>query len=66
MVGAARIKESFGGFSSAGFSAVVGAGLDVRAGRRVDACVIQADYNPLRFDGASNHNFRLGAGLVFH
>ena len=69
LAGGARIKESFGSFgsfSSTGFSAVVGAGLDIRAGRRVDVRVIQADYNLLRFGGESSHNFRLGAGLVFH
>ena len=64
LAGGARIGG--GGFSSNGFSAVLGAGLDVRAGRRVDVRVIQADYNLLRFGGGSGHNFRLGAGLVFH
>lgn len=64
LAGGARIGG--GGFSSNGFSAVVGAGLDIRAGRRVDVRVIQADYNLLRFGGDSSHNFRLGAGLVFH
>ena len=64
LAGGARIGA--GGFSSNGFSAVLGAGLDVRAGRRVDVRVIQADYNLLRFGGDSSHNFRLGAGLVFH
>ena len=64
LAGGARIGG--GGFSSNGFSAVLGTGLDVRAGRRVDVRGIQADYNLLRFGGASSHNFRLGAGLVFH
>ena len=64
LAGGARI--GVGGFSSTGFSAVVGAGFDVRAGRRVDVRVIQADYNLLRFGGEGSHNFRLGAGLVFH
>ncbi len=60
----ARIGGS--GFNSTGFSAVVGAGLDIRAGRRVDVRVLQADYNLLRFGGDSSHNFRLGGGHVFH
>jgi hypothetical protein len=64
LAGGARIGGGF--VSSNGFSAVVGAGLDIRAGRRVDVRVIQADYNLLRFGGGCSHNFRLGAGLVFH
>ena len=64
LAGGARIGA--GGFSSNGFSAVLGAGLDARVGSRVDVRVIQADYNLLRFGGDSSHNFRLGAGLVFH
>ena len=63
LAGGARIGG--GGFSSNGFSAIAGAGLDVRVGRRVDVRVIQADYNLLRFGGEGSHNFRLGAGLVF-
>lgn len=69
LAGGARIKESLGGFgdfSSTGFSAIAGAGLDIRAGRRVDVRVIQVDYNLMRFGGGSNHNVRIGAGLVFH
>jgi hypothetical protein len=64
LMGGARIGG--GGFSSNGFSAVVGGGLDVRAGRRADIRVMQADYNLLRFGGDSSHNFRLGAGIVLH
>ena len=53
------------------FAAAIGGGLDIRAGRRVDIRVIQFDYNPTRGtfqSGQSNilHDFRIGAGIVFH
>lgn len=66
LAGAARLQESRGGFSDTGFSSVVGVGLDIRASRRVDIRILQADYNLIRLDGQSNHNYRLGAGIVIH
>ena len=44
----------------------VGAGLDIRAGDRLDIRVIQIDYNPTRFFDSTQHNFRIGVGIVFH
>lgn len=66
LLGGARISISNGSFSETGLAAVVGVGLDIRASRRVDIRVLQADYNLNRFDGRSFHNARLGAGIVFH
>ena len=51
--------------SDTSFSAAVGGGLDFRVGRRFDVRAIQLDYNPTRFGGATQHNFRIGAGIVF-
>ena len=48
-----------------GLAGAFGAGLDIRASRRVDIRVIQADYNPTRLFGETQHNFRIGAGIVF-
>ena len=52
--------------SSTGFAAALGGGLDIRANDRIDIRVIQADYNPTRLFGSTQHNFRFGAGIVFH
>ncbi len=41
-------------------------GLDVRLGRRVDLRVIQVGYNPTRFGGETQNNFRLGFGVAVH
>lgn len=52
--------------SETGFAAAFGGGLDIRASDRLDIRVIQADYNPTRLFGSTQHNFRFGVGLVFH
>jgi hypothetical protein len=52
--------------SSTGFSGVIGGGLDIRAGKRIDVRVIQVDYNPTHVEGEWQHNFRIGAGIVIH
>jgi len=49
-----------------GFAAAVGGGLDIRAGNRFDIRVIQFDYNPTRLFDSTQHNFRIGAGIVIH
>jgi hypothetical protein len=69
LAGIARFKASaggFGDFSETGFAGVIGGGLDIRAGRRFDVRAIQVDYNPTRIVGETNHNFRIGAGIVIH
>lgn len=49
-----------------GFAAAFGGGLDIRASDRVDIRVIQVDYNPTRLFDSTQHNFRIGVGIVFH
>ena len=52
--------------SDTGFAAALGGGLDIRASDRVDIRAFQFDYNPTRvFDGGTQHNFRIGVGIVF-
>lgn len=52
-------------FSDTGFSGVFGGGLDFRLNNRIQIRAIQVDYNPTRIDRNTNHNLRLGAGIVF-
>lgn len=52
--------------SETGFAGALGGGLDIRAGRRIDIRVIQFDYNPTTAFDSTQHNFRIGAGIVFH
>lgn len=54
-----------GSFSDTGFSGVFGGGLDFRVSDRFQIRAIQVDYNPIRFDGQTDHNLRIGAGIVF-
>ena len=49
-----------------GFAAAFGGGLDIRASDRIDIRVIQVDYNPTRLFDTTQHNFRIGVGIVFH
>ena len=67
MAGFANLRFKTLGFSESrtGFSGIFGAGLDVKVNDRVDVRVVQADYNPTRLDGETQHNFRIGIGLVF-
>lgn len=51
--------------SETGFAGVIGGGLDVRLSDRVDFRLVQLDYNPTRLGGETQHNFRVGIGLVF-
>jgi hypothetical protein len=48
------------------FSAVVGGGFDIRAGKRVDIRLVQVDYNQTRFGDSAQHNVRVGFGVVIH
>ena len=52
--------------SETGFAGAFGGGLDIRASDRVDVRVIQFDYNPTRLFDSTQHNFRIGVGIVFH
>ncbi len=49
-----------------GFAGVIGGGLDIRASKRFDIRVIQIDYNPTHVFDNTQHNFRIGAGIVIH
>jgi len=51
--------------SETGLAGAFGGGLDVKLNNRIDLRVIQVDYNPIRFDGATTHNVRFGFGFVF-
>jgi len=68
MAGFVNARASGLGFSdsSTGFSGVIGGGLDIRAGKRIDVRVIQVDYNPTHVEGEWQHYFRIGAGIVIH
>jgi hypothetical protein len=48
-----------------GFAMVFGGGLDVRAGKRIDVRLFQADYSPTHFGPGWQNNFRLSFGIVF-
>ena len=51
--------------SETGFSGIIGGGVDFRINDRVDFRAVQFDYNPTRLGGETQHNFRVGIGVVF-
>ena len=51
--------------SDTGFAAAVGGGVDFKLSDRVDFRAIQFDYNPIRANGETSHNFRIGIGFIF-
>lgn len=51
--------------SETGFAGIVGGGIDIRVSDRVDFRAIQFDYNPTRLGDGTQHNFRIGVGIVF-
>ena len=52
--------------SETGFAAAFGGGIDIRANDKIDIRVIQIDYNPTKLFDSTQHNFRIGVGIVFH
>lgn len=52
--------------SETGLAGAFGGGLDFRVSDRVDVRAIQFDYNPTRVFDATQHNFRIGVGIVIH
>lgn len=74
MAGVARAKIEVSatgvpGFTSdsvteTGFAGIVGGGIDVRLNDRLDVRIIQIDYNPTRLGEGTQHNFRVGVGIV--
>ena len=61
---AARVS-GFVSDSETGFAGIIGGGVDIKISPRVDFRAIQFDYNPTRLGGETQHNFRVGIGLVF-
>jgi outer membrane protein with beta-barrel domain len=51
--------------SDTGFGAAIGGGVDFKLNDRVDLRAFQFDYNPIRANGETSHNFRVGIGLIF-
>lgn len=58
-----ELDDDIADFDDAGFSAVIGGGLDVRVHPRVDIRVFQFDWNPVRFD-FSDFGAKIGGPLV--
>jgi opacity protein-like surface antigen len=52
--------------SETGFAAAIGGGLDIKATERFSVRAFQVDYNPTRFGGSIQNNFRFGVGIVIH
>ncbi|HLA96589.1 MAG TPA: outer membrane beta-barrel protein [Pyrinomonadaceae bacterium] len=48
-----------------GFAAAFGGGLDIRINDKIDFRAFQIDYNPMVFNGRTDHNARFGIGFVF-
>lgn len=53
-------------FTETGFAAAFGGGIDIRAGDNIDIRLFQVDYNPTWLFDRTQHNFRIGVGIVFH
>ena len=51
--------------SDTGFAAALGGGLDIRLTDKIDFRAAQVDYNPIRLNGTTQNNVRLGVGFVF-
>lgn len=47
-----------------GFAGAFGGGLDIRINDRFDLRAGQIDYNPIKLDSGTLHNFRFGIGIV--
>jgi opacity protein-like surface antigen len=52
-------------FSESGFAGAFGGGIDFRLNDKVQIRAIQLDYNPVRIEGSTQNNVRIGAGIVF-
>ena len=51
--------------SETGLAAAVGGGLDIRVHKNVDIRAIKIEYNPVRIEGETDNNIRIGVGLNF-
>jgi hypothetical protein len=54
-----------GGTTETGLAMAFGGGLDIRLNRRIDIRAFQIDYNPIKFGGGFDDNFRFSIGVVF-
>ena len=61
-----EFDEDFEDFSETGFAAAIGGGIDIRINDDIDFRAIQFDWNPTRFASETQHNFRIGIGIVIH
>ena len=52
--------------SDTGLAAALGGGLDIRLNKRLDFRAIQVDYNPTQLLNTTQHNIRIGVGIVIH
>ena len=53
-----------GGAHVNGLAAAVGGGIDVKLSDKLDLRAIQVDWNPIRANGSTANNLRIGVGLV--
>lgn len=51
--------------SETGLAGAFGGGLDIKVSDKVDFRAFQVDYNPIKFDSGTQHNVRIGIGIVF-
>jgi opacity protein-like surface antigen len=51
--------------SETGLAGAFGGGIDIKITDRVDFRAIKVDYNPIKFDDGTQHNVRIGIGVVF-
>ncbi len=51
--------------SDTGLAGAFGGGLDVKINDKVDFRAIKVDYNPIRLNGSTDNNVRIGIGVVF-
>lgn len=56
--------NSIGGRET-GLAGAFGGGLDIKLSNQIDLRAVQVDYNPIRFDRLTQHNVRIGIGIVF-
>ena len=70
LAGAAHTRSDIEGIPDANdsetdFAAALGGGVDFRINDRVDFRAVQFDWNPVRGNGETAHNFRIGIGFIF-
>lgn len=51
--------------NNTGFSSAFGGGLDIKLNDKVNFRAFQVDYNPIRVNGITDNNVRLGIGISF-